>query len=266
MLRAIAIDDEETVLKDTLGIIKEVKSISGCVGFTNPQTAIDYVKQNIVDIAFLDVKMPEMSGLEMAKKLKEISKHIAIVFISGFPDYAVDSYKLKASGYLLKPVEKEAIEEEINYVISGVQPISAKRVKIVTFGNFDAYVDGEKLRFQRSKTKELFAYLVDRKGGSVTCGEAIGIVWEDAPNNNTLKSMFRNLVSDMMKTLKEHNCENIIEKKRNEYFINKELVSCDYYDFLAGDIFAINSFNGEYMSNYSWADFTLAYIEDKNKR
>ena len=88
---------------------------------------------------------------------------------TGYSAYAYDAYRLHAKGYILKPVSKALIQEELDHLdipqkVKGPQ----KRVQIHTFGTFDVFVDQQPLRFSRSRAKELLAYLVDRQGNGVT--------------------------------------------------------------------------------------------------
>ena len=105
-----------------------------------------------------------MSGLELALELKRLQPGVHIIFVTGFSQYAVDAFAMHASGYLLKPATEEAVLRELTFLYQERE--AGARVRVKTFGGFDVYVDGEPLRFGRAKSKELFAYLVDRRGTS----------------------------------------------------------------------------------------------------
>ena len=104
-----------------------------------------------------------MSGLEVAKQLKLWNPKINIIFVTAYDQYMLSAYKLRISGYLMKPVTKEDIAEELNNLRI---PVMAKPENVLVaacFGNFEVFVNGESLSFTRSKTKELLAYLIDRR-------------------------------------------------------------------------------------------------------
>ena len=73
----------------------------------------------------------------------------------------------------------------------------------------------------------------------------------------------RLLVSDVKHTLSELEIQNFFVAEYNSFRINPEVVQCDYYDFLAGESKAVSSFTGEFMSQYSWAEDALDFLEKK---
>lgn len=261
-MNIIAVDDEELALSYTIKLLRELLPQSCITGFDDPSAALDFARGNPVDIAFLDIEMYGMTGIELAKAFKDVAPAIRIIFITGFPDYALDAFSVHAKGYLLKPPTKEAIAAEIANLDLPTQGDRSK-IRIQTFGNFDVFIDDTPLTFSRAKSKELLAYLVDRKGTSATAGELISVLWEDREVTASLQSQFQNAVSALTKVLKMARIEDILIKKRNYYAIDPDAFDCDYYNFLKGDIHAINNYSGEYMSAYSWAEFTTAILSKK---
>ncbi|WP_195269485.1 response regulator [Eubacterium sp. 1001713B170207_170306_E7] len=261
-MNIIAVDDEALALGYMLKILKEAVPGSHLKGFDDPFAALDYLKDHPADIAFLDIEMYGLNGIELAKRFKEAAPAVKIIFATGFPDYALDAFSVHASGYLLKPPTVDAVKAEIDNL--ALPPAdSSKRVRIQTFGNFEVFVDGAPLRFGRTKSKELFAYLIDRKGSGSTTAELISVLWEDRDLSHSLQSQFQTVAADMTKTFKAVNAEEILIKKRNYLSVDPEKLDCDYYNFLKGDTHAINSYAGEYMSNYSWAEFTTGFLSQK---
>ena len=138
------------------------------------------------------------------------------------------------------------------------------RVEIRTFGYFDVFVDGKAMPFQYEKTKELLALLVDRRGGFVSAVEAISCLWENEPANKTTLSRYRKLAFRLRQHLAEYGAVSIIESKNGARRIVPENVKCDLFDFMSGDAAARNLFRGAYMTNYSWAETTLASLQYNN--
>lgn len=163
-MRIICVDDEELVLQLTLMMCRSLSYVDQAEGFTSPADALAWLDGNEADAALLDIDMPEMSGLALAAKIKEKYPDISVVFTTGYAQFAVDAFALHASGYLMKPLSKERIDEELRYARENRQEIRAfSHLSAVTFGNFDLLIDGKPLSFPRSKSKELMAYLVDRQ-------------------------------------------------------------------------------------------------------
>jgi len=136
-------------------------------------------------------------------------------------------------------------------------------LQVQTFGNFEVFYMGKPVIFNRNKSKELLAYLVDRRGASVTTAEACGILWEDKEYDFSLQRQFQTVVSDLMKALQKCNCTHIIYRKRNCLCINTSDVDCDVYRLMDGDESVMAQYRGEYMSNYSWAEITAGYLAMK---
>ena len=134
------------------------------------------------------------------------------------------------------------------------------RIQIKTFGGFDLYVDGRPVKFGRAKAKELLAYLVDRRGSSVTTGEACAVLFEDAGNTASGKSYFRTILHELMKALKRVGAEEILRKEWNSYAVVPETFDCDFYRFLEGDPVAVNQYLNDYLPAYSWAEIRNAEL------
>jgi len=262
-MNILAIDDNVLALEELVSSIKEACPNDEIHSFSKPSELLDFAKENPCDIAFLDIEMWGMNGIELAQKLKEIHDNINIVFVTGYSKYALDSYTVKASDYVMKPVTKEAVKEALKNLRCPIK--TEKRVRVQTFGNFEVFVDENPLMFTRSKTKELFAYLVSRKGALCGNNEIIAVIWEDKDDSASLQSHFRVLVADLIKTLKSLNVENIIIRKWKNLAVVPGKISCDFYEMLDGNEKAANSYAGEFMAQYSWAEIDAAYLENKRK-
>lgn len=259
-MNIIAVDDEKLALETLIDSILKVMPMSTVHGFRKPEEALEFARENSCDIAFLDIKMRGMTGLELARQLKDIQGDINIIFVTGFSEYSLDAFRLYASDYLLKPATPDAVRQALGHLRTPVRPAQTKKIRFQCFGNFEAFVDNKPLVFKRAKTKELLAYLVDRMGASATMGELMAVIWEDGPDTSSRQSNLRNLIADMKNVLSDAGVGNIILKNRNSIAIDCASVDCDYYDFLRHIPYAVNSYHGEYMIQYSWAEITTAVL------
>ena len=132
-----------------------------------------------------------------------------------------------------------------------------------TFGNFTLMYENKVVKFSRSKSDELLGYLIYKKGSSVKTKELISVLWGEHADSARYGSSFRNLIVDIKHTLNELQIQNFFITEYNNFRINPEVIKCDYYDFLAGNPSAIHSFAGEFMSQFSWAEETTAFLEQK---
>ena len=257
---AIAVDDEMLMLGALVSAVKASPDISEVVQFSGCDDALAFVKENSVDIAFLDINMRGMGGLALAEKIIDSCPDCKIVFCTGYEEYAVSAFKLHASGYLLKPVSAKDVQAEIDN-IKGIRK-NEKPLSVKCFGNFEVYAQGEKLTFKRSKTKELFAFLIDRNGAGVTVAEIGVALWEnndDQKNNNYIHQLFR----DLRNTLEAIGMEEIFERNNYLYSVNPAKIDCDYYSYLKS---GKPKFIGEYMSQYSWAENTCGLLWERKTK
>lgn len=137
------------------------------------------------------------------------------------------------------------------------------RLRVQTFGNFEVFYDGKPVHFRRRRTKELFAYLIDRRGAGSTMGQLISVLWEGRPDTESVRSQLRSLITDLRTTFRDLGENTIIIKQRDLIAVDPTRLDCDYYRFLAGDPGAVNAFRGEYMTNYSWGETTLGALQQK---
>jgi len=259
----LAVDDERRALNTLIQAVQSAEPDATVKGFSSVDESLEFARTNRVDVAFLDIQMPEMNGLLFAMSLKEIDPTTNIVFVTSYSQYALDAMELHPSGYVMKPATKEKVELELKNLRYPVMSKSDKRVQVQTFGNFEVFVDDTPLKFASSRSKELFAYLIDRRGTSATPVEIAAVLWEDKPYDKSLKSQIQAAISEMMKSLKVHDIGEIINKSWNQLAVDKSKVKCDYYDMLDMVPAAVNAYCGEYMANYSWAEMTAAVLSSK---
>lgn len=140
------------------------------------------------------------------------------------------------------------------------QTRSGKKVYIRTFGYFDVFVDGTPIAFRSRKAKELFALLVDRRGGFVSSEEAIGFLWEDEPLSSVIFARYRKIALRLKNILEEYDISDIIEASDGKRRLIVEKTDCDLYNYLSGKEEYASLFKGNYLMNYSWGEMTLGEL------
>jgi two-component SAPR family response regulator len=256
----LCVDDEKLLLEDTVIMCRELPQADTVQGFSNPLEALDWMREHSPDVALLDINMPVMSGLKLAAEIKRLSPDTAVIFLTGYSEYALEAFEVHAVGYLLKPVNTERLAAQIAYSTAGRQPRKMPHVEARTFGNFDLFVDGRIVRFKQAKCKELLAYLIDRNGSDVTRAEAFAILYQDRLYDRPMQKQFDVIVRSLKKTLEEYGISEIFEISHAKMRVFPEKFSCDAYRFLEADPQAVNAYRGEYMNNYSWASSTEGYM------
>lgn len=260
-MRIICVDDEELVLNLVVYMCEQLPHVSAVKGFSKCSEALEYLKNNKADVALLDIDMPDMNGINLAVNIKKMQPDMAVIFLTGYSKYAVEAFSVHAQGYLLKPINKERLAEEINYAASVKQTTVYPHIFARTFGEFDFLIDGKPVRFARLKSKELLAYLIDKCGAGVTRAVAFAALYEDVLYDRKMQKQFDVIIRSLRDTLAENGVEDIFENKAGEMRVNTDLFECDLFRLLKGDVHALNAYHGEYMSAYQWASIREAAIE-----
>lgn len=249
-MKILLVDDEELQLLRLEKACKSILPDDEFFVYKNPLKALEDPNVDKIDLAFLDIEMPGINGIRLARKLKSINPSIKIIFVTAYNDYALEAYKVHASGYVSKPVSEAKIKEEINELTNTINLKPTKKLQVKCFGNFEIFYNGEPLKFAYQKSKEVLAYLIDREGSSISINELNAVLWEEDH-----KSYLRNLIADIQQTLKTIDCSDVFIKRHNECSIDVSKIDCDAYEYKKDNPDAIRMYRGEYMVQYPWAIF-----------
>ena len=264
-MRILYVDDDPLAVKLFEIAAKELADITKLNTFLSPAKALCFAKENPVDAAFLDVEMPEMTGLELARRLRAVHPSTRVFFVTAHDQYALEAFGVDAMGYLLKPYSREQLAAEMDKA-RRMRGAPQKTVYIQTIPSFDVYIDGELLPITSPKPKELLALMVDRGGSPVSTGQAISILWEDRLSDERTKALYRMTFKRLRELLKAAGIDFILSAEGTQKFIRPETFTCDYDRLLKGDEEALSKFSGEYMTEYSWAEETNARLSGMKER
>lgn len=240
-MRILLTDDEPLALKDSYKTLLTKFDKEDVIICDNVKDAIRQAEIPF-DIAFLDVEMPGMTGIELGKKLQKKSPQTNIVFLTAYSQYALEAYNINASNYCIKPLSKKALNnilENLRYSIPEKEEKEQVKLKVTCFGDFNILdKSGKSVMFGREKAKELFAYLIYKNGIEATPTEICDALWGE--DSDTKLDYFWKLTSELRKLLKDLGYDNLIIQGRGKYALDTSLINCDYYDYLNCD------------KNYSW--------------
>jgi len=259
-----AIEDEKGMLRLLHNAIAEAQPDAEIVDFLFGEDALAAIRGGgpKPDVVFSDIVMPPPTGLDFAVALKTLSPDTKLVFVTGYSEYAVEAFRLKVQGYILKPVRAERVREELELMdLPDLKP--TEKLQVQCFGYFEVFWKGEPLSFSRSKTKELFAFLVDRGGSTCQPEEVIAALFEktEPEKMKQSKQNLRNLVNDLKRVLTGIGQGEVLIRKGSSLCIRPELLDCDYYRMLSGDMAALNRCRGAYMEQYTWAEMTKGVLK-----
>lgn len=222
-MKILVVDDERPACERMVETLGRICSGYKVVAFDNAQDALNYEGKSDIEIAFLDIELDNLRY--------QISESLESSEVSG---------KSGGSG----GNEETTLEKD------------ERRLRCATFGNFIAYKEnGDIMTFSRTKSKELLAYLIDCAGFPVTTRDIAKDVFEaelDKQMSKNISKIIIGLISDH----KDEGYDDIVIKQNRQIYVNRDKIDCDIYNAINGDVSALNSFHGEYMIEYSWAEIS----------
>ena len=295
MYKIIAVDDEALALKRFEHIIGKEKRVRLLGSYTKPEEALEFIKNNVVDIAFLDIEMPGLSGLELAERIQEIDPYVSVVFITAFDQYALEAFKAHAVGYLLKPLDINDFSQQIDTLERSKQPRNASEAKkadaetdtsaaplsVYCLGQFNCFLSSKPdtpISFRTAKTAELFALLIHHHKSPITKYHILDSLFPDMDYEKSNK-LFYVSCSYLRSAFAHEDITNILLRENDSYRINTKLIDCDYIKFMEYSdrlndltinelLEAVSLYNGEYLMgrSYEWSFESKPYIDTLYQR
>ncbi len=255
MLKAILVDGEILTLKRMEHLLKPYQENIMLVGaFTGYKEAIRMCEQQVIDLAFIDVKIPGTNGIDLSEKLLEINPQINIVFVTGFQQYAVKAFELNAVDYLLKPVSIERFQKTMERILTSKclnnnigRDIGStdKLYHILCFGGLKIITGSQEKKpifWRTAKAAELFAFLVHYKGKLVHKNKIIEALWPDIDPKKASMLLHTSIYS-IRKMLKSLSIDGCVIYRNSSYLFDPERF---YFDTDAvEEILALTDLNEE---------------------
>ena len=109
-MNIIILDNHKLIIAELRRQVTAVLPDAECVCFTKQREAIEHVRKNRVDVALLDVDMPGLNGIEVAERMCQINPRLNIIFVTGYPEYALQAFSVPVSDFIVKPVSEDALK------------------------------------------------------------------------------------------------------------------------------------------------------------
>ncbi|NEW04712.1 response regulator [Paenibacillus sp. SYP-B3998] len=241
MFNVVIVEDEKPILELMKVIIGRNPHCVIIGAFTNPLEALASLAELQPDIAFLDVEMPKMNGLELALKINEISEQTRIIFTTAHRNYALNAFEVYAFDYILKPVTPTAIERVTNRLIklvnrTAVVEQQAQQPSIRCFGGFEVWnMEGALVRWPTRKTEELFAYFLCHPGQDINKWHLADILWPDMLEDRASHNL-HNTIYRLKKIMKEQEIGMDIIKTNEGYMLDTSNAMYDLLEFQKSDL------------------------------
>lgn len=244
--KIIIVDDEPQALASFL-LTSLGKDFDYRFYCDSPDDAIDYCTTHDVQAAFLDIRMPNINGIDLASEILKANKTVKIIFITAFT-------------FDEKAIREELGERVLGFAYKPFDPIKMNAffaqienrevdVFLKTFAPFDLFIDNQAVEFSSTKSKELLALLTVFNGSTLTLEQAISRLW---PNHDIelSKRLYRDAKIRLKSALEEVGLTQLVTFGYGYLRINKECAHSDYWDFLNEKI---KPYNGVFMPGYEWA-------------
>lgn len=239
-------------------IISEAKPEAKVNAVQTFDDALNIADNEVLDLVFIDPDSKDTAQIsDFARQLKERNRDIHIIFTSKSKKYMPDAFSVHADAYLIKPVKPEELNSQFEYMLNNY-PAPLREIELIarTFGKFNVYYRGKRLTFKRSKSKELLAILIDNRGIGLSTREVCAMLFEGRPYDENTLGYYHVVLTSLNATLAEAGVKNIIRKAVNYISVDPDKIDCDMYRYLRGETEALKDYHGDYMSGYSWSEYS----------
>ncbi|WP_313432125.1 response regulator [Siminovitchia terrae] len=275
-MRTILIDQDLLMLEILEDMLQEIEGVQVIGKFTNPHQGLIEIIRVQPDIVFLDIEMSEISGLDLAKEIKETFPDMNIVFVSTYKQYAVWASKLQITDYLVKPYRGEALNETIislrsrrgsmKTTLARQMVCCFKKLQFKYYGRNSEVID---VKWRTPSSRALFAFLIHHHGHFIRKDALLEHFWAGEEVKDGYSKLY-STIYQIRKTLKSVGFNITITNSKSSYRLELNDVLLDIeeweqgieeFPFVNEDTISkhkeiCNLYNGDYLEeeNYLWAE------------
>ncbi|MBE9913749.1 response regulator [Paenibacillus donghaensis] len=281
-MKALLVDDEPLAL---IGLQKtlerEISDIEVVASYSDPKEAVAGALKFLPDVVFLDIRMPEIDGLQLARQIQAAVPGIEIVFVTGYNQYAVNAFELYALDYLMKPIQRKRLQQTITRIreklsMKGLVKSSATDPPLISCFNRIGFkspgMELQSVKWRTSKAQELFAFLLHHRHRTVSRSVLLELLWPDIEEAKAAQHLYT-AIYHIRQTLKKHKMDMIsirvgdvqagyqleigearVDVEMWEYDMKQlgdiDADTCDAYEHVLG------MYTGDYLGEYEflWAE------------
>ncbi|WP_256757216.1 response regulator [Cohnella sp. WQ 127256] len=282
-MRAILVDDEGLALRDLERQLGKIGGIEVVATFQNANEALQQIAELKPDVVFLDIEMPEISGLEAADKLQQIDSSIDIVFVTAYAEYAIKAFDLAALDYVLKPINSVRLQRTIerlmhhkpNLFEQTSEPIVAM-VHCFKKLHID-YGKSEPFSWRTARSQELFAYMIYKRNQSVRKDVLLELMWPNTDYKKAYTQLYTTIYQ-LRKSLEAAGITIRLSNSGSDYYLDmgNNLYDVQEWenarqdlpelsmDTVPDHVKWLHAYEGEYLSehDYLWAENEKQRLRD----
>ncbi len=235
-MRVIVVDDDESMLLILKKMLSKIPEVEICGSFQSTGEAYVYIKENKVDMAFVDISMPEESGLEFVRRFSSDAEDIAVCFLTAHKEYALEAFDVHAFDYIVKPVSQFKLENSIQrakrrFFLGAKEEALSTRLSAYCLGGMEVRYPGNgTVQFSSSKSSELLAYLLFKKGRFVSKWCVMEDVFRGMPPQNA-ETYLNTTIYKLRKVFEAHGMKSAIISANESYKIDMRNIYVDFIDF-----------------------------------
>lgn len=239
MLEVFIIDDELPALEELKYLLKDYPELIVSGMFQNPLEALKRIEKDKPDVVFLDIDMPNISGIEMALKLQELHSGIIIVFVTAHSEFSLEAFRAYPLDYILKPIDENRFRRTIQHMLEQyrfrqVASNQQNPIAVRCFGKLEISRGGDSriiMKLTNHKIKELFAYLIVHFGKEVSRKELIDALFAGVEDKKTINHLHVTVYNlrNMLGSFGVDRSQLVI---RENYTLEVAPGICDYVDFV----------------------------------
>ncbi|MCX7971151.1 MAG: response regulator [Negativicutes bacterium] len=184
MLKAAILDDEPLAVKNLKFLLEKYDNIDVVHDDTSPDRFLSVMKSGLkIDVVFVDIRMPGISGLDVARAVAEMDGDVAVVFCTAHDEYALPAFDVNATDYLLKPVDRDRLDKTVARLLKKANISSFRRrliPRMLCLGKFEIETSQGTIRWPSRKSEEVVAFLHQNYDKSVHKEQIIENLWPDS--------------------------------------------------------------------------------------
>jgi two-component system, LytTR family, response regulator len=237
MYKAVLIDDELLALEGLSDLLNTSGQFEILTTFENPLEVLAGIEPLNFDVAFVDIDMPYINGIDLAEQMIELKPNIEVVFVTAYDSFAISAIEKGATGYILKPADLDGLKNVIKHIDRRTKATSAvsdvvPQLRVTGFGTVYYELDQIQtcLEFPTAKSEELFLFLLQKHGRAVSTDEIIENLWENFTRDKAMNNFHVNCYY-VRQSLSKISMSGCMKRERNGYMIATGGIFYDVWEF-----------------------------------